>query len=391
MKIIRYAFIHINLCSVFNYSNKVIAWCSENLITLSVVLLFFAALAECNPSRNPKAVNLDTSAAPFEYLSEYGFFIGELKHLQPSAGVISYRLINTMFSNHAQKRNFVYVPKGKTVETDSLGRFHFPTGSCLINCIYYPVDERNPSGEIKLIETQLLIKAENKWKAASYIWNEEQTDAQINVVGDMKKITWTDKTGNKRTVDYVIAGKNQCKSCHNNNNQLTTIGVSAIGLNCDVPVERKKTNQLDYWVQVGLLNPDFKKEDTDYINWKDDKEPLEKRVRAYLHINCAYCHCSEGPAKMSGLYLNYNNRNMETYGVCKSPPSAGKGSCNLRYDIVPGKPGESILVCRMASSDLETKMPELGRTTTDNEGVALVIQWISEMKGDCNAQQKISP
>lgn len=391
MKIICYTSILVNLCSVFNYGNKVMAWCSEKLITLPVVLSLFVILAGCNSSRNPGTVHLDASAAPSEYLSEYGFFSGKLKQLQPSAGVISYRLINTMFSDHAQKRSFVYVPKGKAVETDSLGNFNFPTGSCLINCLYYPVDERDSSGEIELLETQLLIKAETEWKAASYIWNEEQTEAQLDVVGDIKKITWTDKGGSKRTVDYVIAGKNQCKSCHNVNGRLAPIGVSATGLNCNVVADGKETHQLNYWKQEGLLTSTFQKKETDYINWKDNKEPLEKRVRAYLHINCAYCHSAEGPGKMSGLHLNYDNRNMETYGVCKSPPSAGKGSCNLKYDIVPGKPGESILVCRMASTDLETKMPELGRTTTDNEGVALVIQWISEMKGDCNAAQTFSP
>jgi uncharacterized repeat protein (TIGR03806 family) len=394
MNIICYTSILVNLCKVFKHGkNNVLSLCSAKLSTLPTILAvsFFITLAGCSSPANSGKVNLNPAAEPFEHLSEYGFFSGNLKALQPSAGVTPYKLINTMFSDHAQKRSFVYVPTGKLVEVDSLGNFNFPTGSCLINCLYYPVDERDSSGEVILVETQLLIKAETEWKAVSYIWNEEQTDAKKDVVGDIRKIAWTDKAGSKRTVEYVIAGKNQCKSCHNVSGRLAPIGVSATGLNCNVSADGKEIHQLDYWKQTGLLHRDFERKETDYINWKDDKEPLEKRVRAYLHINCAYCHSAEGPGKMSGLHLNYDNFNMETYGVCKSPPSAGKGSCNLRYDIVPGKPGESIIVCRMASTDLETKMPELGRTTTDNEGVALVIQWITEMKGDCNAAQTFSP
>jgi hypothetical protein len=37
----------------------------------------------------------------------------------------------------------------------------------------------------------------------------------------------------------------------------------------------------------------------------------------------------------------------------------------------------------MASLDAGIKMPELGRTTVHEEGVALITQWITDMKGSC--------
>ncbi|MCW5909121.1 MAG: hypothetical protein KIS94_14745 [Chitinophagales bacterium] len=334
-------------------------------------------------SSAPSSVQLDVNAAPFKNLSDYGFFKGELKNLHPSEQVIPYSLLNTMFNDHARKKSFVYVPEGKTINGDEVGNFNFPEGSCLVNCVYFPIDERDENKGITLIETQLLIKTENEWKSLNYLWSDNQTDAVLDLTGDIKKVGWKDKNGSERSVDFVIAGKNQCKSCHNSNGQLVPIGVSAIGLNKNISIGGKEIHQLDYWKQLGLLSAGFEQKETAYINWQDKTQPLEKRVRAYLHINCAYCHSIEGPGKMSGLLLNYDNYNMETYGVCKSPPSAGKGSCNLKYDIVPGKPGESIIVCRMASTDLETKMPELGRTTTDNEGVSLIIDWILQMEGNC--------
>jgi len=230
------------------------------------------------------------------------------------------------------------------------------------------------------VETQLLVKEKNNWISRNYVWNEEQSDAELNIVGDSKKIKWLDKNGSEREVDFMIAGKNQCKSCHNSNGELVPIGFTAEEMN--------HKNQLEKWIELGLLNTGAtKKNFTPHVLWKDTGALLDTRVRAYLHINCAYCHNEKGPAKTSGLLLNYENQNMETFGVCKTPPSAGRGSCNLRYDIVPGKPGESIIVCRMAATDLETKMPELGRTTTDNEGVSLIINWILQLKGDCNANE----
>ncbi|HNU41241.1 MAG TPA: hypothetical protein PKH83_02025, partial [Cyclobacteriaceae bacterium] len=64
----------------------------------------------------------------------------------------------------------------------------------------------------------------------------------------------------------------------------------------------------------------------------------------------------------------------------KAPVAAGKGSGGLLYGIVPGKPDASILQYRIESVDPGVMMPELGRSITHTEGVALVRQWIMEMK-----------
>jgi uncharacterized repeat protein (TIGR03806 family) len=325
------------------------------------LLLGFGA---CNMfNRSPKKVILDATAEPFQKLSDYGFFTGEISELKTNKDVVTYSLINTMFNDYARKQSFVYVPGGKKLETDSTGNFLFPENSCLINCVYYLNDERDSTKGKRLVETQLLVKDKSGWMARNYVWNDEQSDAELNIIGDVKTLKWLDKNGGERNVDFVIAGKNQCKSCHNSNGNLIPIGFNASELT-------KESEAL-----VSTSSGSFK-----HVNWRDTSLTKEERVRAYLNINCAHCHSEKGPAKVSGLFLNYDNHNMETYGICKSPPSAGKGSCNLKYDIVPGKPGESIIICRMAATDLETKMPELGRTVPDNEGVSLIVEWIADMK-----------
>jgi hypothetical protein len=54
--------------------------------------------------------------------------------------------------------------------------------------------------------------------------------------------------------------------------------------------------------------------------------------------------------------------------VGKAPVAAGKGSGGLLYDIVPGKPDESILQFRIESVHPGIMMPELGRSITHKEG-----------------------
>jgi hypothetical protein len=59
--------------------------------------------------------------------------------------------------------------------------------------------------------------------------------------------------------------------------------------------------------------------------------------------------------------------------------AAGRGSGGRDFAIQPGAPDASILIYRMESTDPGIAMPELGRATVHQEGVALVREWIAEM------------
>jgi hypothetical protein len=66
-------------------------------------------------------------------------------------------------------------------------------------------------------------------------------------------------------------------------------------------------------------------------------------------------------------------------GVFKTPVAAGKGSGKHIYDIVPGQADASILLHRMNSTEMGVAMPEIGRTSIHEEGVALIRAWINQM------------
>lgn len=331
-------------------------------ITL-LALLFSAA---CNTM--PERVTLNAEAEPLAKLSEYGFFKNPLPQMLPNVGVQEYKLINTMFNDYAHKRSFVYVPASLKCGVDSLGNIKLPEGSCLINCVYYPNDETDSTRGNQLVETQLLIRTKKGWRAYNYVWNEDQSDASLQQIGSEKHVEFKRANGGLYKVDFMIASKNQCRSCHNQQAETVPIGFTNV-------------RHLQQNTALNSLFADavWSEKTIPHTNWQDKSASLENRVRGYLHINCAHCHSEGGPAKSSGLILTYDNYNMEAYGVCKSPPSSGKGNCNLTYDIVPGNPGQSIMVCRMASNDLEAKMPELGRITAHSEAVGLVVEWIQSL------------
>jgi hypothetical protein len=111
---------------------------------------------------------------------------------------------------------------------------------------------------------------------------------------------------------------------------------------------------------------------------------VEERARMWLDVNCSACHNSRGgAARTSGLYLDLAQADLHELGLCKPPIAAGRGSGGRSYGIVPGQPDASILVFRLESIEADVKMPELGRNLVDEQGVALIRQWIAELPGGC--------
>lgn len=318
--------------------------------------------------------------APKPRLSEYGFFIGPLANLQAAEQVFPYEVNAPLFSDYAEKARFIALPPGATMRYQANEPFGFPTGATLIKNFYYPIDATQPEKGRRILETRILIREENGWKALDYLWNAEQTDATLEVAGAVFPVAWTDASGKKQSIDYAVPNVNQCKGCHSYDGQFVPIGLTARQLNRHTP---SGDNQLTRWQQEGRLSlpagfdPATAPRLSDY---RTPHEALPLRARAYLDGNCGHCHNPHGPASTSGLFLHEAETNPEHLGVGKPPVAAGRGSGNRRFGIVPGKPNESILVYRMENNDPGIRMPELGRQLAHKEGLALIKAWIKEMK-----------
>ncbi|MCX6193530.1 MAG: hypothetical protein NTX34_03430 [Cytophagales bacterium] len=306
-----------------------------------------------------------------ENLSDYGFFKGTLKDQIPTDGVVLYTLNSPLFSDYASKLRFIRLPEGKSVTYNPDSVLQFPVGTAIVKTFCYPFDERNPQKGRRLMETRVLLHEANGWVALPYIWNKEQTDAVLEVAGGSDQVSWIDAAGKKQSFEYQVPNMNQCKGCHERSGEMTPIGPSVRQLN--------DGHQLQHWETAGILKGLPKDHIPTLVNYSDASAFLDDRVKAYLDINCAHCHNATGPARSSGLYLEWNSKDRTAYGFFKAPVAAGRGSGNLSYDIVPGKPEQSILHYRMASRDPGVMMPELGRQLTHHEGVELVRSWIQSM------------
>lgn len=315
----------------------------------------------------------DFSKAP-RFLSEFGFF-EDMKNQIPVKNVHPYSLINPLFSDETDKMRFVYVPEGERLGYVKNKVFIFPVGSTLIKTFAY-LNNNGPLDK-QLLETRLLINTQSGWKAISYVWNEDQTDAKRAIAGATIPTRFINSAGKEINVRYRAPNQNQCKECHQVNKVMTPIGPKARNMDKLVNYHSGEMNQLLYWAALGWI--DQKLDSTSISSYADVNASLDERARAYLDINCGHCHIQGGSADTTGLYLNLMENRKEQLGIYKKPVAAGRASGNLKYSIVPGNSEDSIMMFRMQSLDPGIMMPESGRALTDEAGIRLIKEWIDKL------------
>ncbi|WP_242110395.1 SO2930 family diheme c-type cytochrome [Luteimonas aquatica] len=373
---------------------RVLGW-----LALSLLLL-----AGC--AREPAPVRFHADGYPPK-LSDWGVVSGDGKRLVLNKGVVPFDLNTPLFSDYAHKLRTVWMPGGKAAKYRPEEAFDFPVGTILSKTFFYPraagggdavartYDEsRDRDGQglnlrnVRMVETRLLVRRASGWVALAYVWNREQTEAELMRTGDSVALQLVAEDGSREDFTYQVPDQNQCAGCHASNNTtrlIQPLGPKARHLNRDYAYDGGAENQLAHWSRLGYLAGVPGQGVPRNANWRDAAhDSLEARARAYLDVNCAHCHNAHGPADTSGLLLEIGSRDPRHLGLCKPPVAAGRGTGDRRYGIVPGKPDQSIMVYRMDSDDPGVMMPELGRDVVHREGVELIKEWIAAMEaGGC--------
>ncbi len=292
----------------------------------------------------------------------------------PKPGVLAYSLNTPLFSDHAIKERTVWVPEGgKATSTDGEA-YDFPVGSIITKSFGFADDLRKATPRMRWIETRVMAKTATGWKMNAYTWNDAQTRATLDVAGGVHEVSFIDARGETVAPKYLVPSANQCKKCHQRGAGLVTLGPT--------PANLRRDERLARWVERGVL--ERVPEAAAMPAWDDPAAgTVETRARAWLDVNCAHCHREDGSANTTGLILRFGERDPSKLGVCKSPVAAGRATGGLAFDVVPGRPEESILVHRLESNEPAVAMPEIGRSLGHAGAIDLVRGWIKGLPGGC--------
>ena len=325
-------------------------------------------------------VYFNLGAMPYANLSEYNFFQGEMKNLSPVYGVLPYELINPLFTDYAKKDRFIWMPEEQSAfyigDSEIL---NFPIGTVLIKNFSY--NGVAPENVRKNIETRLMIKKDDGWVFADYIWNDEQNEAVYNLDGSSFEIEWTENNI-ASTVNYRIPSGSECATCHKISDIHTPTGVKPMNLNKILNYGDHSMNQIEKWTSYGYLENAPENIST-LVDWTDPSNSLELRVRSYLEINCAHCHSENTHCEYRPIRLDFvSTEDLANLGVCLEPDTdLGNGTDLI---VSPGNFDRSVLHFRMETVEEEYRMPLIGRTLKHQEAVDLIEEWITSLDIDCN-------
>jgi hypothetical protein len=312
--------------------------------------------ADAGPLDAADGTNPDAGTAFVEptLLSETGLYLDDMRTLAP--GVREYTPQFELWSDGAEKRRFVALPEGASINSSNMDFWKYPVGTKLWK-------EFTRDGV--RVETRLLQKTKNQWFMVAFQWNAEGTDATAVPLG----------VANASGTEHDIPRTEDCRTCHNHMPD-KVLGFAAVQLAHDRPGVTLDTlvteNVLTEPPEGSLALPG---------------DATARAALGYLHGNCGGCHSdrSQVPAVDLRLYLTAATlgslQDTPTYKTTVGETTGAKPVPETPSILVaPGNPEESALLFRMQSRTDMVEMPPLASEQVDTVGTNTVAEWIRSLQ-----------
>ena len=316
----------------------------------------------------------DVEVAPPARLADTGLYVdGRLGDVDPSVRPFSPQY--PLWSDGMTKRRWISLPAGTTIDASDEHAWVFPVGTRLWKEFVL---------EGRRIETRFLWRASpSRWVSASYVWNEEGTDA---VLAPAEGIPGHVEVAPGRR--HSIPGRTDCAACHGPADRVQVLGFNALQLSTDrdpaalhgEPL-RPEMLTLQALEQQLLLTPSRPERVTAPPRVRTS-DPATRAMLGYLAANCGVCH--DGRGEIAGFTASLAYRDVVADGDAVARSLIGQPT---RWQI-PGTPdGSSVLVSpgahersaiyvRMKSRSPSSQMAPLGSVLRDDEAVDALARWI---------------
>ena len=331
---------------------------TKNAILIAGVILI--VVISCNKEEFNRDIEIPDFNFPktvvFEdSLSSYEIFEGTPSNLTPTEDFELLELSSVLFTDYSHKQRLVKIPAGTQMTKSSDETIDFPNGTILTKTFFYYNDERDTTLGKRIIETRLEIKENDVWNVATYIWNQNQTNAILELNGFDTPIVWVDENGISRSTTYHIPTENECMTCHQSNSKMTPLGPTLLNLNRNVERNGSTLNQLTHLQNVGVLNNFSVNQISQMVDYNDFNASLEERGRAYLAMNCAHCH---------------NPNSWER---------SAEREFDFRYETPFNEAGILYEEDKIKRALQDREMPLIGTTMLDEEGLNLITEYIESL------------
>ena len=281
-----------------------------------------------------------------------------------------------LWTDGAEKRRWISLPPGGVIDGSDPDAWVFPVGTRFWKEFAFgdrPVETRfmelQPSGE---------------WLFAAYEWSADGREATLAPIRGR---------GNAFPLDdgrfHAIPSVSDCGVCHKSRST-QVLGFSALQLSPDRDPGALHAGStpsgavdLTYLVEhhlITALPASFR----DHPPRIASRSPTERAALGYFHGNCGHCHNPTGKLSDLGLVLSQSigapGQAVLTTTLdqpFRDPPPGLAPEARTR--IASGQPEHSGLLARVASRSPALQMPPLGTALVDEEAVALLREWISEL------------
>jgi hypothetical protein len=273
-----------------------------------------------------------------------------------------------LWADGAEKKRWIMVPAGTTIDATDPNEWKFPVGTKVWK-------EFTRDGT--RVETRLWQKVlTNYWVRTTYRWNPDESSAVTSAGMD---IPWGDGG------TYHIPSADECDQCHRGRTD-RILGFEQVSLG--LPGATGLT--LGKVVATGLITPTPA---LTSLTIGDDGTGLAAAPLAWLHVNCGVtCHNDNSNSMAYGasqrLRLDptlLDGRSSSTFESLTTTvnQTADTPAWNGQTRIVPGDPGDSLLVKlisnRGTDNPVNNQMPPIATLLVDGPDTQSVVAWVRAM------------
>lgn len=292
--------------------------------------------------------------------------------------VLTYSPQYPLWSDGATKRRFVRFPPGAAIHVDDGGEWMFPVGTKLWKEFSFGTR----------VETRFIERTGTGFRFATYAFAPGDDDPAHATLAPARGAATEIEVAHGRT--HRIPGVGDCHACHGSGKPgepSPVLGLTALQLSTDrdplaphAEPLRAGDLTLASLVARGLLRG-YDKGTAPRIA---ARTPIERAALGTLYGNCSGCH--RPGRELASLDMSFSigadgvPRGLATVIGVPSKHSPGVPR------VAPGRPAMSLLLTRMGSRAAALQMPPLGTERVDDESLALVTRWITELPSSSTEQ-----